>query len=86
MLQHSMVQKLSRSGSDSAESEPERPFPFRDRSTVQPITLFCLTRGRLSWVTQVEAESAPSQGRLAELAERGIGPEARPSQTKISYN
>jgi len=27
------VQKLDRSGSDSAESEPERPFPFWDWST-----------------------------------------------------
>ena len=63
-----MIQKLSRSGSDSAESEPERPFPFRDRSTGQPIALFCMTRGRFG---RVEADSTQSRDQLGQVSRVG---------------
>jgi len=56
----SVVQRLSRSGSDSAESEPERPFSFRNHSTNQHFALFYLTQGRLGGVTRVKADSAES--------------------------
>ena len=76
-----MVQKLDRSGSDSANSKPEQPSPFWDRSTSQPIALFYLTQGRLNWVTQVEAESAPSQGRLCRVTR--VEAESPPSQDQV---
>jgi len=40
-----LAAKVQKLGCSSSELELERPSPFRDHSTSQPIALFYLTRG-----------------------------------------